>query len=591
MNPLAELRKNLDRQGLTGLIIPHSDEYQNEYLPPCAERLAWVTGFTGSAGTAVVLKTRAAIFVDGRYTLQVASQVDASQFSIFNSGTTPPDEWIRREAPATERIGYDPRLHTPNELERFRKAAEQANAELIPCETNPVDGIWSDRPGSPMALVQPHPEHYAGQSAVEKRNRLCRNMKQDHIHAVILTSPDSIAWLLNIRGGDVPHTPLPLCQAIVYSTEKVRLFIAPQKMSGDLAVHLGPDVNISPPEEFETALKKLGHEKQRVLCDPSKTNSWVFRVLSKHGATILKGEDPCVLPKACKNETEIGGAYAAHRRDAVAVCQFLSWLSKTGTEGTVTELDAAAYLEECRKKQPLWKDSSFPTISGAGPNGAIVHYHASPKTNGTLEPGTLYLVDSGGQYLDGTTDITRTLAIGNPSEEHRDRYTRVLKGHIALATARSPEGTTGSQLDALARTPLWAVGLDYDHGTGHGVGSYLGVHEGPQRIAKGVNTVALRPGMIVSNEPGYYKAGAYGIRLENLVVVKPETTLKGSDRNFLTFETITIVPFDRVLIERTLLNEQECTWLNAYHSRIWRELKDEVDSETRKWLEKAVQPL
>ncbi|MGD9851046.1 MAG: aminopeptidase P family protein [Nitrospirales bacterium] len=591
MTPLSALREFLGRQGLTGLIIPHSDEYQNEYLPPCAERLAWLTGFTGSAGTAVVLKTQAAIFVDGRYTLQVAGQVDANQFSIHHSGTTSPNDWISHEAQATERIGYDPRLHTPNELEQYQKAAEQANAQLIPCESNPIDEIWQDRPGSPMALVQPHPEHYAGQSSQEKRNRLCRNFAQEHIDAAVVTSPDSIAWLLNIRGADVPHTPLPLSHAILYGTGEVVLFLPHQKVSGELRNHLGSDVTITSPEDFEAALEKLGRDKQRVLCDPSKTNSWVFRVLSEHGATIVKGEDPCALPKACKNETEILGAYAAHRRDAVAVCQFLAWLARESSHGTVTELDAAAYLEECRKKQPLWKDASFPTISGAGANGAIVHYRSSQKTNRKLEDGTLYLVDSGGQYLDGTTDITRTLAIGTPSEEHRDRYTRVLKGHIALATARFPEGTTGSQLDALARAPLWVVGLDYDHGTGHGVGSYLGVHEGPHRIAKGVNTVALRPGMIVSNEPGYYKAGAYGIRLENLVVVIPETKLNGSDRLFFTFDTITIVPFDRSLIERTLLSDQECSWLNAYHVRIWNELRDAVEGETRKWLDGATRPL
>lgn len=591
MTPLSALREILSRQGLTGLIIPHSDEYQNEYLPPCAERLAWLTGFTGSAGTAVVLKTQAAIFVDGRYTLQVASQVDSNQFSLHHSGNTPPNEWISREALATERIGYDPRLHTPNELERYQKAAEQANVHLIPCESNPIDEIWKDRPGSPMALVQPHPEHYAGQSSLEKRNRVCRSFAQENIDAAVVTAPDSIAWLLNIRGADVPHTPLPLSYAILFRTGKVALFVSHQKISGDLPGHLGPDVTIASPEDFEPALEKLGHDKKRVLCDPSKTNSWVFRMLTEHGATIVNGEDPCALPKACKNETEIRGAYAAHRRDAVAVCQFLAWVARESSKGMVTELDAAAYLEERRQKQPLWEDASFPTISGAGANGAIVHYHSSPKTNRKLEAGTLYLVDSGGQYLDGTTDITRTLAIGTPSEEHRDRYTRVLKGHIALATARFPEGTTGSQLDALARAPLWAVGLDYDHGTGHGVGSYLGVHEGPQRIAKGVNTVALRPGMIVSNEPGYYKAGAYGIRLENLVVVIPETTLKESDRPFFTFDTITIVPFDRALIERTLLSDQECFWLNAYHARIWKELKEAVEGETRNWLEEATRPL
>jgi len=591
MIPLAALRENLHRQGLSGFIIPHADEYQNEYLPPCAERLAWLTGFTGSAGTAVVLKNQAAIFVDGRYTLQAVNQVDATQFFRHHSGHIPPHEWIAREAGSSDRIGYDPRLHTPNELEKYYKASERAGAQLIPCLTNPIDDIWTDRPDPPMELVKPHPESYAGRTSQAKRQELASKLAKESIDAAVLTAPDSIAWLLNIRGADVPHTPLPLSYAILSQTAKVTVFLPSLKVSADLLSHLGVEVTLAPPSTFESALAQLGQNKRRVLCDPAKTNSWVFGILERHGATIIKGEDPCALPKGCKNETEIRGAYAAHRRDAVAMCQFLAWLAKESPKGTVTELEAAAFLDECRQKQPLWQDSSFPTISGAGANGAIVHYRSTPTSNSRLEPGTLYLVDSGGQYLDGTTDITRTVAIGMPTAEHRDRYTRVLLGHIALATARFPEGTTGSQVDALARAPLWAVGLDYDHGTGHGVGSYLGVHEGPHRIAKSFSTVPLRPGMIVSNEPGYYKTGAYGIRLENLVVVVPETKIKETDRPFLTFDTITIVPFDRTLIDRHQLGEEAQAWLNAYHARIWSELKDMVEGETRRWLEAATQPL
>ncbi|MDH3770847.1 MAG: M24B family metallopeptidase, partial [Nitrospirota bacterium] len=342
---------------------------------------------------------------------------------------------------------------------------------------------------------------------------------------------------------------------------------------------------------FEVALQQLGQQGQQVLCDPKKTNSWIFSTLTKHGACLTHRDDPCAMPKACKNSVEIQGAYAAHERDGVAVCQFLAWLERETPSGQVTELQASAYLEECRQKQAMWEDASFPTISGAGSNGAIVHYHSTPETNRSLEVGTLYLVDSGGQYLDGTTDITRTVAIGEPTAEYSDRFTRVLQGHIALAMAKFPEGTTGSQLDALARAPLWAMGLDYDHGTGHGVGSFLGVHEGPQRISKSANDIALKPGMIVSNEPGFYKAGAFGIRLENLVVVKREEMSKDAIRPFLAFDALTVVPFDRKLIVVDLLSTRELDWVNAYHARVWKCLEAKVDASTRTWLEEATQPL
>ena len=387
------------------------------------------------------------------------------------------------------------------------------------------------------------------------------------------------------------HTPLPLCQAIIYGTGRVAVFVDFQKVSPGLASHLGPDVSLEPPESFEAALQQLGEQGQRVLCDPMKTNNWIFSTLTKHGSKILHRDDPCALPKACKNSVEIQGAYAAHERDGVAVCQFLAWLARETSSGHVTELQASEYLDSCRKKQVMWEDASFPTISGAGSNGAIVHYHSTPQSNRYLEAGTLYLVDSGGQYLDGTTDITRTVAIGKPTDEQRDRYTRVLKGHIALATAKFPEGTTGSQLDVLARAPLWAMGLDYDHGTGHGVGSFLGVHEGPQRIAKSANDVALKPGMIVSNEPGYYKTGAFGIRIENLVVVKHEEMSSESNRPFLAFDTLTVVPFDPMLIVVDLLSTQERDWINDYHARVWKCLEAQVDAETHVWLEEATQPL
>jgi Xaa-Pro aminopeptidase len=590
-HPLMALRAELHRQQLTGFVVPHTDEYQNEYLPPCAERLAWLTGFTGSAGTAIVLRDTAAIFVDGRYTLQVAAQVDEKSFSLHNSGEIHPHEWLACHATPSDRIGYDPRLHTQQELERFQKASDRAGAQIVPCSQNPIDRVWHDRPQKPVGSIKPHLPEFCGQSSQSKREALARNFSEDRIDAVIITAPDSIAWLLNIRGSDVPHTPLPLCQVILYATGRTTLFVDPQKISPGLHAHLGKDISLAPPEEFEPALQQLGKDGNRVLCDPAKTNSWIFTGLTRSGAHLIHGEDPCVLPKACKNPVEIAGAYAAHQRDGAAMCQFLAWLAREAPKGGVTELTAAEYLDSCRRKQAMWEDSSFPTISGAGPNGAIVHYHSTPETNRRLEPGTLYLVDSGGQYLDGTTDITRTLAIGPPSDEHRDRYTRVLQGHIALATARFPEGTTGSQLDALARAPLWDIGLDYDHGTGHGVGSFLGVHEGPQRIAKSPNAVALKPGMIVSNEPGYYKSGGYGIRLENLVAVVKDESFKTSTRPFLAFETLTIVPFERALIATNMLSLKEREWIDTYHARVWKCLQSEMDADTRAWLEQATQPL
>ncbi len=589
--PLEALRHELQRLELSGFIVPHADEYQNEYVPACAERLAWLTGFTGSAGTAIILAQEAAMFVDGRYTIQVAEQVDKHNFTFNHSGDHPPAMWLEYHVRPHHRIGYDPWLHTPRDLERYQKVCDRVEAELIPCSPNPIDQVWCERPSIPLGVIQPHLLEFSGKSSQEKRADLAKNFRDQGIDAAVISAPDSIAWLLNIRGSDISHTPLPLCEAIIYATARVAVFVDSHKVSPGLASHLGPDVSLESPEAFEGALQQLGQQGQHVLCDPTKTNTWIFSTLTTQGAHIIHGDDPCALPKACKNSVEIQGSYAAHERDGVAVCKFLAWLDRETPNGQVTELQAVAYLDDCRKQQKLWEDSSFPTISGAGSNGAIVHYHSTPETNRLLEPETLYLVDSGGQYLDGTTDITRTVAIGEPTEEHRDRYTRVLQGHIALATAKFPKGTTGSQLDVLARAPLWAIGLDYDHGTGHGVGSYLGVHEGPQRISKSANDVALQPGMIVSNEPGYYKTGSFGIRLENLVVVICEKMSKDSNRPFLAFDTLTVVPFDRTLIVVALLSTHERDWVNAYHVRVWTCLIDKVDTETRAWLEQATQPL
>ncbi|MDE0144593.1 MAG: aminopeptidase P family protein [Nitrospira sp.] len=582
-------RAEITRQGLSGFIVPHADEYQNEYVPACAERLAWLTGFTGSAGTAVVLTRQAAIFVDGRYTLQVRSQVDAQVWTPKHLMDEAVHSWLPTVLRRGDKLGYDPWLHTLQEVEQLKESCTKAGAVLTPCEPNPIDALWDDRPAPPAAKVVSHDLAYAGKSSDDKRQELAAKLKNENVGVAVLTAPDSIAWLLNVRGGDVEHTPLPLGFALLHCDGTASLFLDLHKVSDSLTSHLGPAVRIRPVSDFHETLDQLGKAGERVLCDSNRTASWISERLARSGARVIEGEDPCLLPKACKNVVEINGAREAQKRDGAAVCEFLAWLNREAPKGKLSELDAQAYLDACRRRQPLWQDMSFPTISAAGPNGAVVHYRASDEQCRRLEPGTLYLVDSGGQYLDGTTDVTRTIAIGSSTAEHRDRYTRVLKGHIALALATFPKGTTGAQLDTLARQPLWEVGLDYAHGTGHGVGSYLGVHEGPQRISKGGHTVALQPGMILSNEPGYYKNGEYGIRLENLVVVIPAKMGGGGGREWLAFETITLVPFDASLIDRSLLNAAEREWLNAYHARVREVIGPLVDSSTAVWLEQATE--
>ena len=590
-NRVHALRIKLSREGLTGFIIPHSDEFQNEYLPACAERLAWLTGFSGSAGTAVVLQDRAAIFVDGRYVLQVRNQVDLDVFSPQYLSEVSLSEWLISVLKFGDVLGYDPWLHTPQDLKPIREVCKSLNVGLIPCPKNPLDCIWTDRPPAPAALVVPHIIQYAGQSSEEKRRDLAGKLKDVHADMALLAAPDSIAWLFNIRGGDVSHTPLVLSFACLQNDESAILFIDHKKVSPELRKHLGPLVSISPLAEFASILKDIGKNGVRVLCDPKRTASWIVETLIAEGAEVVNGEDPCVLPKACKNSIEIEGIREAHKRDGAAVCEFLAWLGQEFLSGYVTEIDAQNYLDWCRQQQALWKDQSFPTISAVGPNGAIVHYRSTEQSNRLISPDSLYLVDSGGQYLDGTTDITRTIAIGNPTTEQRACYTRVLKGHIALAVAIFPKGTTGTQLDALARGPLWEVGLDYDHGTGHGVGAYLGVHEGPQRISKSSSSVALKKGMIISNEPGYYKAGEFGIRLENLVLVVLANTHGSLSREWFGFETLTMVPFDRNLIDQSLLTDKEIQWVNAYHQRVRETINPLVNSSTYKWLQLVTEPL
>ena len=587
---VSALRAELARRGVHGFLIPRADEHQGEYVPARARRLTWLAGFTGSAGLAVVLPDMAAIFVDGRYTLQAAAEVDGAVFVRRHFIDEPPAGWIATALKSGQVLGYDPWLHTVGEIERLRAAAEQAGGSLKALDGNPVDAIWRDQPPPPLAPVVPHAIRFAGETAEAKRRSVAEGLAREKIDAAVITSPDSIAWLLNIRGGDVPHTPLPLSFALIANDGTVELFIDRRKLAPVVFPHLGNGVSVRASAEFGPALDALGAGHRRVQADPAIASAWIFERLQSAGAQIHKGADPCLVPKASKNATELEGTRAAHRRDGAALARFFAWLAREAPKGTLREIAASDRLEAFRRQGENFRDLSFDTISGAGSNGAIVHYHATPKTEKTLEPGTLYLVDSGGQYLDGTTDVTRTMAIGAPSAEMRDRFTRVLKGHIALAMCRFPKGTTGSQLDALARHALWQVGLDFDHGTGHGVGSYLNVHEGPHRISKIPNTQPLLPGMIVSDEPGYYKTGAYGIRIENLVVVTP-SPLADAERELLGFETLTLAPIDRNLVEPTLMTRDEIVWLDAYHARVRREIGPLVDAQTRTWLEAATVPL
>lgn len=588
---LEALRTELNKRHLDGFVIPRSDEHQGEYVARRSERLAWLTGFTGSAGSAVVLIGRAAVFVDGRYTLQAAAEVESDLYDIEPVAETPPTDWIAAHLRKGQRLGYDPWLHTPTQIKRLSAACRKAGGELVAVEENLIDCIWEDQPSPPISPVIAHPKKLAGETSSAKRQKLAETLDKDGIDVQILSAPDSIAWLLNVRGADVPFTPFVLSFALLHRDGTVDWFLDLRKLPGALARHLGDQVRPHPLDALGPLLDALGPAKKKVRLDPASAPSWISARLEAAGLTPAHGADPCQLPKARKNAAEIEGMRAAHLRDAVAVTRFLHWLDKTVMERKITEVKAAETLKALRAEDETFRDLSFDTISGAGPNGAIVHYRVTPETNRQLKTGSLYLVDSGGQYVDGTTDITRTIAIGQPKKEMRVRFTLVLKGHIAIDRAVFPEGTTGSQLDAFARRPLWEAGLDYDHGTGHGVGSYLSVHEGPHRISKQPNTVKLVPGMVLSNEPGFYKTGAYGIRIENLVLVTEADPPKGAERKLLGFETLTLAPIDRALIVVDMLDDQELAWVNDYHQRVWRDLKPLVDKKTRGWLKHATRRL
>ncbi|TNE58555.1 MAG: aminopeptidase P family protein [Alphaproteobacteria bacterium] len=586
---LPKLRAALKELGLDAFLVPHADEYQNEYLPACGERLMWLTGFSGSAGAAIVMADKAAIFVDGRYTVQAGEQVDLELFEQRSLVTEPPHEWLQENISKGMKVGYDAWLYTVDQVELFRKACTAKGAELVAVSPNPIDTAWEDRPAAPVTPMVPHDISYAGEPSDKKRLTIGEKLSERGSDAVVITQPMSIAWLFNVRGQDVSHSPLSLAWGILKNDGTADLFVNPDKISEGLVQHLGNAVTLKTEGEFAPSLKALGEAGLTVEMDAGIAPSWVFDQLKAAGATIKRAQDPCVLPRALKNETERQGARDAHIRDGVAITKYLCWLESEAPKGELTEISAAQRLEEFRKESAELKDISFTTISAAGPHAALPHYSVDVESNRPLKLNEIYLVDSGGQYLDGTTDITRTIIVGIPSEEMKDRFTRVLKGHIQLSMARFPAGTSGAQLDLLARAALWNGGYDFDHGTGHGVGSYLGVHEGPQSISGHPKAaqVPLREGMLVSNEPGYYKVGHYGIRIENLILVTPLEDVPGGDRPMHGFETVTLAPIDRNLIDAAMLSPEEKAWLNGYHMQVRETLSPLLDETTKEWLAKA----
>lgn len=589
---LQALRGELSRRGLSAYLVPRSDEYMLEYVPPASERLAWLTGFSGSAGIAVVGREKAALFVDGRYTTQARSQARAELWEHHHVTDSPPALWLARTVGAGERVGYDPRVHTPASLKAAREACERIGAELIPVDQNLVDGVWEDRPREPASKIELYPVSISGESASSKRERMARELERERMDALVISAPENVAWMLNIRGTDVQHVPIALGRALLRADGTLELFMAPDRFEPGVLAALreehGDRLSVESAQAFTEALRGLSALRVRV--DATTVSEWIVNELKASGAHVDVGRDPCALAKACKTDQELAAIRSAHVRDGVAVLRFLAWLSQNAP-GNHSEHTVSEKLAEFRAGAENYRGPSFDTISAFGPSSALPHYRASQESALPLEEGNLYLVDSGGQYLDGTTDITRVTCIGTPTAEMKRRYTQVLKGHIALARARFPYGTTGTQLDALARQYLWEDGVDFDHGTGHGVGCYLSVHEGPHGISKRPNDVALRPGMIVSNEPGYYKPGAFGIRIENLIAVQelsPQPA--GAEIKVLGFETLTVVPYERRLIDLALLREEERRYIDDYHRRVRELLLPEV-VEAAEYLDAATAPL
>ncbi len=588
---LRKLKKFLSKNKLDGFIIPKSDEHQGEYIAKRSERLLWLTGFSGPAGQAIILKKEAALFVDGRYDLQASMEVDEKFYSIQKLSSTALKNWIEKKMRAGERLGFDPWLHSETDFQSLSQFCNEKKITLVPVKENPIDQIWDNQPPPPISPARALNIGFSGLESIKKRASIAKILKERNCGALIISSPDSIAWLLNVRGNDVPFTPFVLSFAICFADSSIDWFVDERKLCKDFLDTIDLKVKIQKPGSL---MKELGNLVQKNIvfhvCQKSLPTH-LFQKLRKNNAKINYGVDPCQILKARKNCAEIRGAQNAHFRDGVAVCNFLYWISTAGISGKETELSAVAYLEKERKKLKNFQGPSFPTISGFSSNGAIVHYKPSQKSNKKIRPNSLLLVDSGGQYLDGTTDITRTIAIGTPTLEMKNNFTRVLKGHIALSCIKFPSGTTGTQLDVLARQYLWEIGLDYQHGTGHGVGSFLSVHEGPQQISKGLNATKLEPGMIISNEPGYYKTGAYGIRIENLVCVSEVRSKNNNNTPFFKFETLTLAPIDKKLINKRLMTKNEINWVNNYHKKVQKTLLAAVDKKTQKWLKLVTLPI
>ncbi|MDF2618266.1 MAG: Xaa-Pro aminopeptidase [Xanthobacteraceae bacterium] len=584
------LRAELERRGLDGFIVPRADAHQNEYVPPSAERLAWLTGFTGSAGVALVLREEAAIVVDGRYTLQAADQVDTSSFEVVPLAETSPERWLEKHLPAGARFGFDPWLVTVDGEEKLRRAVTLAEGTLVALDSNPLDAVWADRPPEPLAPIVLRDVSLAGEDAAIKIARVQAALAEQKLDALVISDPHGVAWTFNIRGGDVAFTPLPLSWAIVPREGRPTLFVDGRKLSNAARDALSNITEIADPSLLERGVELVAGKGAVVRLDQATAPAILAARIEAAGGKASSGPSPVALMQASKNGAELAGMRAAHLRDGAALARFLCWFDAEAPKGSLTEIDVVCALETFRRETGALKDVSFPSISGAGPNGAIVHYRVTEATNRRVGMDELFLIDSGAQYEDGTTDVTRTLAVGTPTPEMRDRFTRVLKGHVAIARAVFPLGTSGAQLDPFARQFLWAAGLDFDHGTGHGVGAYLSVHEGPARISK-LGTVALARGMVLSNEPGYYKTGAYGIRLENLEIVVDGPAVEGAERTLLAFETLTLAPFDRRVIEPSLLTPDEIAWIDAYHARVNAEIGPLVDEATRAWLDTATAPL
>jgi len=587
---VAALRAELKRRGLDGFLVPHADRHQSEYLPASEERLAWLTGFTGSAGSAVILPERAVLFTDGRYTLQAREQTDPAVLTIEHMVEKPLTEWLETNLPAGCKLGYDPWLHTAEGAEKLGKSCLNAGATLVAVEPNPIDTLWHDRPQPPMGKIVLHDLRHAGEDTNAKLARLRDELKKLRADALVISDPPALAWTFNIRGADVAHVPVALGFAIIGTEGRPALYLDSRKLTDETRHALGQIADVREPTAFAADLGALGAAKKTLRLDQATAADALARIIAQPGGKATRGADPIANMKAMKNAAEIAGAREAHLRDGVALAKFLAWFEREAPSGKLTEIDAVEALESFRRESGLLKDVSFGTIAGSGPNGAVVHYRVTRKTNRKIAPGELFLIDSGGQYEDGTTDVTRTVIVGEPTAEMRDRFTRVLKGHIAIARAVFPDGTTGAQLDSLARQHLWAAGIDFDHGTGHGVGSYLSVHEGPARISK-LGTAPLKRGMILSNEPGYYKAGAFGIRIENLVLVVAGPKLPGAEKELNAFETLTLAPIDRPLIEPAMLSKGETVWFDAYHGEVRAALTPLMDPPTKAWLDRATASL